>query len=31
MERENSILLENYSLFSLKEILINQAEYELVF
>lgn len=31
MERENSILLENYSLFSLKEILINQAESELVF
>lgn len=31
MEIENFILLENYSLFSLEEILTNQAEYESVF
>lgn len=31
MERENFILLENYSLFNLEEILINQVEYESVF
>lgn len=31
MDRENSISLENYNLFSFEEILINQAEYESVF